>query len=129
MTVIVRLSSNNMPNQNLPKELEEAKFDIEVIKGVEGISVYVNDYRIAGNKPWGGGTSLGKWTRSIDQLHPDIREYLLKCYESGKAAGYKDGILGAIGEVTIEGRHVIEVVAYRSELLSRLEERMKGLCH
>ena len=32
--------------------------EIEVCKGVEGPSVYINNYRVAGNKPWGGGRTL-----------------------------------------------------------------------
>ena len=31
---------------------------IEVVKGVGGLSVYINDYRVAGQKPWGGGKSV-----------------------------------------------------------------------
>ena len=34
------------------------KIKIEIVSGVEGPSVYINDHRIAGNKPWGGGTVL-----------------------------------------------------------------------
>ena len=33
----------------------EEKATITVISGVEGYSIYINNYRIAGNKPWGGG--------------------------------------------------------------------------
>lgn len=28
---------------------------IKIVKGCEGYSIYLNDYRIAGSKPWGGG--------------------------------------------------------------------------
>lgn len=35
---------------------------VTIIKGVEGLAVYVNDYRIAGSKPWGGGTVVREWT-------------------------------------------------------------------
>lgn len=35
---------------------------VTIIKGVEGLAVYVNDYRIAGPKPWGGGTIVKEWT-------------------------------------------------------------------
>jgi len=34
------------------------KFKVAVIQGREGLSVYINDYRVAGSKPWGGGTVL-----------------------------------------------------------------------
>jgi len=35
---------------------------IEIVSGVEGASVYMNDYRIAGNKPWGGGRVTASFT-------------------------------------------------------------------
>ena len=28
---------------------------IEVVEGVAGVAIYINAYRIAGPKPWGGG--------------------------------------------------------------------------
>jgi hypothetical protein len=28
---------------------------INLVNGVEGSSLYIDDYRVAGNKPWGGG--------------------------------------------------------------------------
>jgi hypothetical protein len=34
---------------------------VTVLKGVEGFSVYINDYRVAGPKPWGGGKILQEW--------------------------------------------------------------------
>lgn len=38
------------------------KITIDIIKGCEGLSVYINDYRVAGNKPWGGGTVIQTFT-------------------------------------------------------------------
>lgn len=29
---------------------------VQVVRGVEGYSVYLNGYRLIGPKPWGGGT-------------------------------------------------------------------------
>ena len=31
------------------------KVTIKFVKGVEGDSCYINDIRVCGNKPWGGG--------------------------------------------------------------------------
>lgn len=46
--------------------------DIFVVDGVEGPSLYVNDFRVAGPKPWGGGPVIAKWTitanRFVDRL-------------------------------------------------------------
>jgi hypothetical protein len=37
-------------------------------QGVEGQCIYLNDYRIAGPKPWGGGRTLHTWVVSVDDL-------------------------------------------------------------
>jgi hypothetical protein len=35
--------------------------EISHVSGVEGPSLYMNQYRVAGPKPWGGGSTLGVW--------------------------------------------------------------------
>jgi hypothetical protein len=37
------------------------KISIDIVDGVEGLSLYINDYRVAGPKPWGGGTIKKQW--------------------------------------------------------------------
>jgi len=44
------------------------KIKISIIKGVEGDSLYIADYRVSGSKPWGGGTVTAEWEVSIDDL-------------------------------------------------------------
>lgn len=34
---------------------------VEVVSGVEGPSLYINDYRVAGPKPWGGGKIIHRF--------------------------------------------------------------------
>ena len=41
---------------------------IVYVNGVAGNSLYINDYRVAGSKPWGGGKILREW----DILEKDI---------------------------------------------------------
>jgi len=41
---------------------------LEICSGVEGPSAYVNDYRCAGPKPWGGGTILHKLNLRLADL-------------------------------------------------------------
>ena len=36
---------------------------IYTVKGVEGDSIYINDFRVAGPKPWGGGQYINQWKR------------------------------------------------------------------
>ncbi len=45
----------------LPDLKEKKKVKIETIRGVEGNSIYINDIRVAGNKPWGGGKVMDSW--------------------------------------------------------------------
>lgn len=35
--------------------------EIAVVSGVEGPSIYINNYRVAGPKPWGGGKITQEW--------------------------------------------------------------------
>ena len=41
---------------------------LEVIDGVEGQAVYLNSYRIAGPKPWGGGKIVKSWDIEIERI-------------------------------------------------------------
>jgi len=57
MNSIQKIQSNkklHLPIYNTFKNMDE-KTTVTVISGVEGYSIYINNYRIAGNKPWGGG--------------------------------------------------------------------------
>ena len=53
-----------------------------VLKGVEGDSLYINDYRMIGPKPWGGG-------HTIFERHVNTREFL-------------DDLIRALGDSKIE---------------------------
>ena len=35
--------------------MADKKINLMLCDGVEGVSCYLNDYRIIGNKPWAGG--------------------------------------------------------------------------
>lgn len=41
---------------------------LEIIQGPEGKCVSLNDYRIAGPKPWGGGRIVQSWDVEIDDI-------------------------------------------------------------
>lgn len=49
------------------------KIVIEVVKGVEGHALYINNYRIAGPKPWGGGPTVLRWTIEKKRLLENFR--------------------------------------------------------
>lgn len=63
------------------ESLEEA-LEIEVIKGVEGNCLVINDTRVAGSKPWGGGTVIHKFTVPVKKI-PAIQS--LNAQETKKA--------------------------------------------
>lgn len=41
---------------------------IEVISGSAGDSLYINEYRVAGVKPWGGGKTIATWKIDRERL-------------------------------------------------------------
>lgn len=42
--------------------------NVKVISGCEGYSLYIDDYRVAGNKPWGGGERVHEWDVEIPEI-------------------------------------------------------------
>ena len=47
---------------------------VEIIKGVEGLCVVLNDYRIAGPKPWGGGTVIARFKTSSEDIEKAMND-------------------------------------------------------
>ena len=54
-------------SETTPLSAEE-RYPIEIIQGVEGFCIGLNNYRIAGPKPWGGGTVVKRWDVSLADL-------------------------------------------------------------
>ena len=52
------------------KKPEPRMLDLEVVMGQlgSGMAIYLNGYRIAGNKPWGGGSTIKKFKVSAEDL-------------------------------------------------------------
>lgn len=44
------------------------KVIIELVNGCEGKSLYIDDYRVAGSKPWGGGTVEISWAARKEDI-------------------------------------------------------------
>ena len=51
---------------------------IALVAGVEGMALYINDYRVAGPKPWGGGVVRHTWESSEEDLLRAIRERVIE---------------------------------------------------
>lgn len=52
---------------------------IEIVKGCEGMSLYINDTRVAGNKPYGGGMTIAEFKVPDEEIlrqmgYPEIKE-------------------------------------------------------
>lgn len=65
---------------------------IERIGGCEGDCLALNDMRIAGNKPWGGGTVKQSWNTTIEDILraiSDRQKEDLKVYTFWYNAHYK----------------------------------------
>jgi len=44
------------------KEKDKGTVEIELIQGVEGGRLSIDNFRVCGNKPWGGGEAIIRWT-------------------------------------------------------------------
>jgi hypothetical protein len=47
---------------------------IDEVKGCEGNCITMNDYRVAGPKPWGGGIVVKNWVASVDDVIRALRD-------------------------------------------------------
>lgn len=45
-----------------------AKVRIMLVNGVEGMALYINETRVAGPKPWGGGTEVKSWVTDEENI-------------------------------------------------------------
>ena len=50
------------------------KCNVEIISGVEGLCLVINDTRVCGPKPWGGGKVVQRWTVDFDNLIEQIKQ-------------------------------------------------------
>lgn len=48
--------------------LEPAALKVQVIRGPEGVALYVDSYRVAGPKPWAGGDVIHAWDVDAELL-------------------------------------------------------------
>lgn len=60
------------------------RITIEVVRGPEGPCLLVNEYRVAGPKPWGGGTVTHEWRVDANMLRSRLAEigYVEPCREA-----------------------------------------------
>ena len=49
------------------------KVSLMLCNGVEGVSVYLNNHRVIGNKPWGGGKVIREKDDCIKELKTALK--------------------------------------------------------
>ena len=86
---------------------------IEEIRGCEGNCITINDTRIAGPKPWGGGHVIKKWDARVDHIL--------------KALGV-DADADRIHPNPENMQYIIDSIPAK-ELLAQLAEEASELCH
>ena len=69
---IYEVAAGHAPVSKLLASIKNKTLILEIVSGVEGASIYLNNFRISGPKPWGGG----KVTRSFKVSVGDIRKAL-----------------------------------------------------
>lgn len=59
---------------------------IELVSGCEGYSIYIDDCRVAGSKPWGGGRTVMQWTAKVDKIDQALGRIdgMRRCEVNGK---------------------------------------------
>ena len=55
-------------------DVSERNIDVKVVSGVEGPSLYINNIRVCGPKPWGGGTTTAQWYTSLQDILDSLPE-------------------------------------------------------
>lgn len=55
------------------KKKKQKEYEVEICRGVEGICIYLNGYRIVGPKPWGGGEIIQSWAVLSEDLDRALR--------------------------------------------------------
>lgn len=53
--------------------------NIELVSGCEGYSLYIDDYRVAGSKPWGGGKVVKAWTAKVADIDKALKRGADQC--------------------------------------------------
>lgn len=102
----------------IPEIEDFDKYDI--VNGVEGKSLYKNDKRIAGNKPWGGGTSIAEF--KVER--PITLEDVLRCLNKSLNSSYQ---IRDTGEILIMGIPSDIYWTFGKPLHEQSEETIKAL--
>lgn len=71
---------------------EELRVNVEVIGGVEGKSLYIDDYRVGGPKPWGGGSTLHEF-KGVNLMELSVVKRLIEAEKASAIQEFADGLV------------------------------------
>lgn len=75
---------------------------IELVNGCEGKSIYIDDYRVAGSKPWGGGNTEKVWTAKRSNILRALGIEIMRVdFEEGYTNSDGDFIDGMTRQITV----------------------------
>jgi hypothetical protein len=85
--VKAKKSGGSMDSKNRPRA---GYVFIETVSGPEGLCLCIGDdnggYRLAGPKPWGGGTVVKRFSVNIKELEKQLKLYRRKAKSAGGSA-------------------------------------------
>ena len=63
---------------------KENNVNIEIVKGIEGDSLYINSFRVSGPKPWGGGQVIMSFEAPLEYIREAIGHLLVESVLDGE---------------------------------------------
>lgn len=68
---------------------------IDEVRGCEGNCITINDYRVAGPKPWGSGIVVKNWVADVDNVIRALRDNdVVKVVRCKDCKHWEDGYFG-----------------------------------
>lgn len=59
---------NALESDSHPRKKRKLSHSAHVVEGATGLALYINDYRVAGPKPWGGGNIVHTFAITDEDL-------------------------------------------------------------
>jgi hypothetical protein len=59
--------------KSIPRARKRKWCKVALVSGPAGLSLYINDTRVAGDKPWGGGRMIEDWRVDLTDVKAALR--------------------------------------------------------
>lgn len=73
MPAVKKLIKKKATPKTKTRTMRARDVEIEIVRSSIGMSLYINGYRVLGEKPWGGGKRVYTWTETNKTLLKDVR--------------------------------------------------------